>query len=192
MLSLKPEILLPSHGDPIVGAEKITTAVTRYRDAIQYVHDETVKGMNDGKDVYTLMREIKLPAELDVGDAYGKVSWSVAWHLRGLCRLVRWRSGEYVRHNRRDRPMPSWCVWRAVPLPSRNARSSWSTQTPAQALQLAGAALAAEPQQELAVKARVAALKALLQKKPQFERARVANARPTPGSAPGDAGTSQR
>jgi len=41
------------------------------------VHDQTVKGMNEGKDVYTLMREIKLPADLDVGEAYGKVSWSV-------------------------------------------------------------------------------------------------------------------
>jgi alkyl sulfatase BDS1-like metallo-beta-lactamase superfamily hydrolase len=51
--------------------------VTKYRDAIRYVHDETVKGMNDGKDVFTLMREIKLPAELDLGEDYGKVSWSV-------------------------------------------------------------------------------------------------------------------
>lgn len=77
VLALKPEILLPSHGDPIHGNAQITAAVTRYRDAIQYVHDATVKGMNEGKDVYTLMREVRLPPELDVGDAYGKVSWSV-------------------------------------------------------------------------------------------------------------------
>jgi len=77
VLALKPEILLPSHGDPIHGNAQITVAVTRYRNAIQYVHDATVKGMNEGKDVYTLMREVRLPPELDVGDAYGKVSWSV-------------------------------------------------------------------------------------------------------------------
>jgi alkyl sulfatase BDS1-like metallo-beta-lactamase superfamily hydrolase len=77
VLALKPEILLPSHGDPIHGNARITAAVTRYRDAIQYVHDATVKGMNEGKDVYALMREVRLPPELDVGDAYGKVSWSV-------------------------------------------------------------------------------------------------------------------
>ena len=40
-------------------------------------HDQTVAGMNAGKDVYTLMREITLPPELDVGQGYGKVSWSV-------------------------------------------------------------------------------------------------------------------
>ncbi len=28
------------------------------RGAVAYVHDETTKGMNEGKDVYTLMREI--------------------------------------------------------------------------------------------------------------------------------------
>ena len=33
--------------------------------------------MNAGKDVYTLMREIKLPAALEVGESYGKLSWSI-------------------------------------------------------------------------------------------------------------------
>ncbi len=77
VLALEPEFVLPSHGLPIVGREKVVARLTKYRDAIQYVHDATVKGMNDGKDVFTLMREIKLPLELDVGEAYGKVSWSV-------------------------------------------------------------------------------------------------------------------
>lgn len=77
VLALKPEILLPSHGLPVHGNAEITKQVTRYRDAIQYVHDETVKGMNAGKDVFTLMREIRLPADLDVGESYGKLSWSV-------------------------------------------------------------------------------------------------------------------
>ncbi len=77
VLELKPEIVLPSHGQPIVGNAEIVKRVTRYRDAIQYVHDETVKGMNAGKDVWTLMNEIKLPAALDIGESYGKLSWSV-------------------------------------------------------------------------------------------------------------------
>ena len=44
---------------------------------MQYVNDATVAGMNEGKDVYTLMREIQLPDELAVGEGYGKVSWGV-------------------------------------------------------------------------------------------------------------------
>jgi alkyl sulfatase BDS1-like metallo-beta-lactamase superfamily hydrolase len=77
VLALKPEVVLSGHGDPIVGNAEITRKLTRYRDAIQYVHDETVKGMNAGKDVFTLMREIKLPASFDLTESFGKVSWSV-------------------------------------------------------------------------------------------------------------------
>src|SRR5580700_5314570 len=77
VLTLKPEIVLSGHGDPIIGNAEITRRLTRYRNAIQYVHDETVKGMNAGKDVYTLMQEIKLPASFDLTESFGKVSWSV-------------------------------------------------------------------------------------------------------------------
>ena len=34
-------------------------------------------GMNAGTDVHTLMREVVLPPELEVGEGYGKVSWDV-------------------------------------------------------------------------------------------------------------------
>lgn len=77
VLALKPEIVLPGHGEPIFGNKEITKRLTRLRDAIQYVHDEVVKGMNAGKDVFTLMREIKLPASYDLTESFGKVSWSV-------------------------------------------------------------------------------------------------------------------
>jgi alkyl sulfatase BDS1-like metallo-beta-lactamase superfamily hydrolase len=33
--------------------------------------------MNAGKDVHTLMREIKLPDDLKIGEFHGKVSWAV-------------------------------------------------------------------------------------------------------------------
>jgi alkyl sulfatase BDS1-like metallo-beta-lactamase superfamily hydrolase len=77
VLALKPEILLNGHGEPTFGNAEITRRLTRYRNAIQYVHDEVVKGMNAGKDVYTLMQEIKLPASYDLSEVFGKVSWSV-------------------------------------------------------------------------------------------------------------------
>ncbi len=46
--------------------------------------------MNDGKDVTTLMREIKLPPALDVGESYGKLSWSVRGIYEGY---VGWFDG---------------------------------------------------------------------------------------------------
>ena len=77
VLALEPEVVLLGHGDPIFGNAEITRRLTRFRDAIQYVHDEVVKGMNSGKDVFTLMQEIQLPPSFDLTEAFGKVSWSV-------------------------------------------------------------------------------------------------------------------
>jgi glyoxylase-like metal-dependent hydrolase (beta-lactamase superfamily II) len=75
--ALQPELLVTGHFGPIAGAELIDTELTRLRNAIQYIHDETVAGMNAGKDVETLMQEITLPAEYEVGQGYGKVAWDV-------------------------------------------------------------------------------------------------------------------
>jgi alkyl sulfatase BDS1-like metallo-beta-lactamase superfamily hydrolase len=74
---LRPEVLITGHFDPIRGADRIHAELTRLRDAIAYLHDRTVDGMNAGRDVHTLMREITLPADLEVGQGYGKVSWDV-------------------------------------------------------------------------------------------------------------------
>jgi alkyl sulfatase BDS1-like metallo-beta-lactamase superfamily hydrolase len=77
VLALKPELLLPSHGEPVRGNAEITRRLTQYRDAIAYVHDAVVRGMNEGKDVFTLMHEIRLPPELVVGEGYGNLIWSI-------------------------------------------------------------------------------------------------------------------
>src|SRR5262249_41721531 len=45
VLAFKPEMVLPSHGLPIHGGDEVARRLTRYRDAIQYVHDEVVKAM---------------------------------------------------------------------------------------------------------------------------------------------------
>ncbi len=74
---LAPEVLITGHFDPIRGTERIHAELTRLRDAIAHLHDHTVEGMNAGKDVHTLMREVTLPAELEVGQGYGKVPWDV-------------------------------------------------------------------------------------------------------------------
>ncbi|HTY30003.1 MBL fold metallo-hydrolase [Mycobacterium sp.] len=74
---LQPELLVTGHFDPIAGQQRINDELTRLRDAIQYIHDQTVAGMNAGKDVQTLMREIDLPPEYEVGQGYGKVAWDV-------------------------------------------------------------------------------------------------------------------
>jgi alkyl sulfatase BDS1-like metallo-beta-lactamase superfamily hydrolase len=75
--ALQPEIICYGHHAPVIGRQLIQDELTALYQAINHVHDETVKGMNEGKDVHTLMAEISLPPEMEVGQGYGKVSWSV-------------------------------------------------------------------------------------------------------------------
>jgi len=77
LIALRPEIVIPSHLNPTVGAVEIYDNMVRIRDAVKYVHNETVAGMNAGKDVYQLMREIKLPPNLDLVQNHGRVDWAV-------------------------------------------------------------------------------------------------------------------
>jgi alkyl sulfatase BDS1-like metallo-beta-lactamase superfamily hydrolase len=75
--ALEPEMICYGHHGPVVGAGVIQDELGALHGAIMHVHDETVKGMNEGKDLHTLMAEIAIPPELEVGQGYGKVSWSV-------------------------------------------------------------------------------------------------------------------
>ena len=75
--NLGVELLITGHGDPIVGAEKIRADLDKLHAAVSYVNKAVIDGMNAGKDVHTLMREIRLPDELKVGEFHGKVSWAV-------------------------------------------------------------------------------------------------------------------
>lgn len=75
--ALEPEILVTGHFLPVVGKQLIRTCLDRLHDAVSYVHQQTLDGMNEGKDIFQLMHEVKLPDHLYVGQAYGKVSFCV-------------------------------------------------------------------------------------------------------------------
>jgi glyoxylase-like metal-dependent hydrolase (beta-lactamase superfamily II) len=74
---LGAELLITGHGDPIRGAQTIRAGLDKMHAAVSYVNEATIAGMNAGKDVHTLMREINLPDELKIGEFHGKVSWAV-------------------------------------------------------------------------------------------------------------------
>ncbi len=76
VIDLDAEMLLLGHHGPVRGAATVRAECERIRDATLYVHDATVAAMNDGKDVWTAMREITLPEHLEVGEAYGRIDWS--------------------------------------------------------------------------------------------------------------------
>ena len=75
--SLAPQTLITGHFEPIIGAQLIRDALDRLERAVAHVYRETLAGMNAGRDIFSLMREIELPPEHSVGQGYGKVSWAV-------------------------------------------------------------------------------------------------------------------
>lgn len=81
MRRLRPEHLLPNHTMALHGAAKINTVLTNYRDGIQWVRDQVVRGANQGNDLDTLAQEIKLPPHLAklpyLKELYGQIDWSV-------------------------------------------------------------------------------------------------------------------
>lgn len=78
---LKPEYLIPCHSKPIKGSQKIYKTITDYRDAIQFVHDQTIRRINQGFTPDELVEIIRLPKHLAespyLQEYYGKVSWAV-------------------------------------------------------------------------------------------------------------------
>jgi len=80
MRDLNPEVLIPGHTRPIVGSEKIQEILTNYRDAIQFVHDQSIRGMNMGMTPDELVEYVVLPPHLRnlpyLQEFYGKASWS--------------------------------------------------------------------------------------------------------------------
>jgi alkyl sulfatase BDS1-like metallo-beta-lactamase superfamily hydrolase len=57
-------VLIHSGGGPIVGAENISSTLTNARDALQYVHDQTVRSMNQGLTPGEIIEVLELPAHL--------------------------------------------------------------------------------------------------------------------------------
>lgn len=87
MRALQPRHLVPSHTRAISGQGEIYETLTAYRDAIQFVHDQTVQGINRGLGPDELVEAVKLPPHLAehpyLQEYYGKVEWSVRGIFNG-------------------------------------------------------------------------------------------------------------
>jgi alkyl sulfatase BDS1-like metallo-beta-lactamase superfamily hydrolase len=163
VLALEPELLLTGHFAPIRGAALIRRELERIRGAVKYVHDATVAGMNAGRDVFTLMREIQLPAELEIGQGYGCVAWSVRAIWEGYAGWFHQRSTTELY------PLPASAVYPDVvelaggaAVVAARARVRLAAGEAVAAIHLAEMALAAEPSSRAGLEAYRAAHEQLL------------------------------
>ena len=93
--ALKPEYLVLGHTLPLEGKDNIYKHLTNYRDAIQYVHDQTIRGINQDKSADEIAAELVLPKHLAEDpyliEYYGTVPWSVRNIYNGY---LGWYSGK--------------------------------------------------------------------------------------------------
>ena len=81
MVDLDAAALVGGHTAPITGAEEVKQVLTDYRDAVQYIHDKTVEGINKGLTPGELVEYVQLPKHLAEKDYlqpfYGHADWGV-------------------------------------------------------------------------------------------------------------------
>jgi alkyl sulfatase BDS1-like metallo-beta-lactamase superfamily hydrolase len=163
--ALEPELLITGHGEPLRGADEIAAGLTRVRDAVQWVHDRTVDGMNAGEDLFSLMRTVELPPQLAVGEGHGKVSWCVRAIWEEYAGWFRWESTTELY------AVPPRAVWAELTelaggpdVLAARAAAHVDAGRPLEALHLADMALAAEPTDRAALTAQLAAHELLLER----------------------------
>ncbi len=81
MLKENADILIPGHTRPIIGKESVATVLTDYRDAINFIFDTTIEGMNKGLTPDELVDYVQLPKRFTEKDYlrpyYGHPEWAV-------------------------------------------------------------------------------------------------------------------
>ncbi|MDA9677056.1 MBL fold metallo-hydrolase [Pseudomonadota bacterium] len=93
MLALEPNHIFPSHTLPFFGESALDT-LTIYRDGIQFIHDQTIRLMNQGMHPEEIIENIDLPEAVAsspyLQEFYGTVRWSVKSIFNGY---LGWFSG---------------------------------------------------------------------------------------------------
>ena len=163
VLGLEPELLIAGHGGPIHGAATIRTDLEKVRDAVAHIHDETVRGMSEGRSLAELMQAVALPPELEPAPGRGPVHW----YVRGV-----WEEySGWFRHESTTElyPVPQSSVWGELaelaggpdPLAARAAAHVASGE-PLHALHLCEVALSADPSHRPTREAQIGALEQLM------------------------------
>ena len=91
------EILVPHHGRPVEGADRIAGLLTDYRDAVQYLHDQTLRYINKGYAPDEIAEIVAMPARLRdhpwLGEYYGSYKHAIPAIYAGY---LGWYQGDPV------------------------------------------------------------------------------------------------
>ncbi len=95
--AFEADILVPHHGRPVEGRERIAELLTDYRDAIQHLHDQTLRHMNKGFAPDEIMDAVAMPERLRghpwLGEFYGSYRHAIPAIYAGY---LGWYQGDPV------------------------------------------------------------------------------------------------
>lgn len=165
MRALKPEFLVPSHTRPLEGATEIYKHLTDYRDAIQFVHDQTIRGMNMGLTLQQITERVKLPEHLAkspyLKEFYGRVDWSVRSIFSGYLGWFGGNATDLTPLSEKENADRMADLAGGIEALRKKSQSAFEKQDYQWALRLADTLLVLDKDDDFAKKARIASLKAL-------------------------------
>lgn len=86
--AMKPQYLIGCHGEPITGKENVYAFATAHRDALAFVFQQTVQGINLGLEPDEIARRVKLPPAFsetpELFTAYVDIEHMVRGIYRGI------------------------------------------------------------------------------------------------------------
>nr|XP_002120065.1 uncharacterized protein LOC100178022 [Ciona intestinalis] len=98
--SLNAKYMVPSHTAPVTGEEEISDILTKYRDAIKFIYDQTVRYINKNYELGAIVDKVSLPPTLAshpyLLEFYGSVDWSIRTVYSGL---LGWFDGDAANLN---------------------------------------------------------------------------------------------
>jgi len=164
MADLEPELLLPGHFGALAGRAEITSMLRKTADAVRYVYDATIEGMNQGRSLWDLMREIELPPDLVLSEQYGRVPWGVRAIYENHVGWFRYESTTELYDVPHYEVYPELVALAGGPdAVGQAAMTRVLAGEPLEALHLAEAALTVDPKHRGGLTAALLALRALAQ-----------------------------
>lgn len=64
LIDLDAELLVTGHGDPLAGRAAVRMTLQKVRDAVRFMHDETVRRMAAGESLQQILNAVELPSDL--------------------------------------------------------------------------------------------------------------------------------
>ncbi len=95
MAALDAEVMLPGHGLPILGTDRIRTALTDSASLLEHLHHETLRMMNEGARLDDIVNTVRAPAHLLDKPYLGPIYDEPEFVVRNIWRLFGgWYDGD--------------------------------------------------------------------------------------------------